>query len=60
MPLVKSFWLGKKKGKERYVVPIPDGKRVRFEIGGPDGSAPRGNGRSHRRGCLICAAPRCH
>ena len=37
MPLVRSFWLGKKKGKERYVVPIPDGKRVRFEIGGPDG-----------------------
>ena len=33
----RSFWLGKKKGKERYVVPIPDGKRVRFEIGGPDG-----------------------
>ena len=24
MPLVRSFWLGKKKGKERYVVPIPD------------------------------------
>ena len=37
MPLVRSFWLGKKKGKERYVIPIPDGKRVRFEIGGPDG-----------------------
>src|SRR5690348_4588172 len=39
--LVKSFWLGKKKGKERYVQPIPDGKLVRIEIRGPYG-LPRG------------------
>ena len=37
MPLVSSFWLAKKKGKERYLVPVPDGKRVRFEIAGPNG-----------------------
>ena len=43
MPLVRSWWLGKKKGKEAYVVPRswptpshPSGKRVRFEIGHDD------------------------
>ena len=57
MPLVRSFWLGKKKGKERYVIPIPDGKRVRFEIGGPDG-VPR-DGTVGRTGaeCLLCGTP---
>ena len=45
------------KGKERYVVPIPDGKRVRFEIGGPDG-VPR-DGTVCRTGavCLLCDTP---
>lgn len=33
MPLVRSWWLGKKKGKEAYVVPVVEGKAVRFEIG---------------------------
>lgn len=57
MPLVRSFWLGKKKGKERYIIPIPDGKRVRFEIGGPDG-VPR-DGTVGRTGatCLLCGTP---
>ena len=57
MPLVRSFWLGKKKGKERYVVPIPNGKRVRFEISGPDG-VPR-EGTVSRTGavCLLCNTP---
>jgi putative DNA methylase len=57
MPLVNNFWLGKKKGKERYVISIPDGKRVRFEIGGPDG-VPR-DGTISRTGaeCLLCGTP---
>jgi putative DNA methylase len=57
MPLVRSFWLGKKRGKERYVVPIPDGRRVRFQIGGPDG-VPR-EGTVSRTGavCLLCGTP---
>jgi putative DNA methylase len=57
MPLVRSFWLGKKRGKERYIVPVPDGKRVRFEIGGPTG-VPRG-GTVSRTGavCLLCGTP---
>lgn len=33
MPLVRSWWLGKKKGKEAYVVPRVVGRRVEFEIG---------------------------
>lgn len=40
MPLVRSWWLGKKKGKEAYVVPSvalepahPSGQRVAFSIG---------------------------
>jgi putative DNA methylase len=57
MPLVRSFWLGKKKGKERYVEPLPNGKRVRFEIRGPQG-LPR-DGTVSRKGatCLLCGTP---
>lgn len=40
MPLARSWWLGKKKGKEAYVVPTvvddtdsPSGRRVEFSIG---------------------------
>ncbi|HUY50830.1 MAG TPA: DUF1156 domain-containing protein [Streptosporangiaceae bacterium] len=57
MPLVRSFWLAKKKGRERYVEPIPDGRRVRFEIRGPHG-VPR-EGTVHRTGaiCLLCGTP---
>ncbi|WP_072804380.1 DUF1156 domain-containing protein [Rhodococcoides yunnanense] len=40
MPLVRSWWLGKKKGKEAYVVPVIEGKTVRFEIGHDPKSAP--------------------
>jgi putative DNA methylase len=47
MPLVRSWWLGKKKGKEAYVVPTvvadtstPSGKRVKFTIGHDPSKAP--------------------
>jgi len=47
MPLVRSWWLGKKKGKEAYVVPevvaddaAPSGRRVAFSIGHDKASAP--------------------
>lgn len=40
MPLVRSWWLGKKKGKEAYVVPsVVDGK-VSFSIGHDPKTAP--------------------
>lgn len=56
MPLVRSFWLGKKPGKERYVHPVPEQKRIRFEIRGPEGT-PR-DGTVSRTGalCLLCGA----
>ncbi|WP_299517926.1 DUF1156 domain-containing protein [uncultured Serinicoccus sp.] len=69
MPLVRSWWLCKKKGKEAYVVPIVvddgssrSGRRVEFTIGhdkakGPtketDGSV---SGRSGGV-CVACGAP---
>jgi len=60
MPLVRSFWLGKRKGKETWVNPIPDAanKRVRFEIGhGKQGPPLEGTvGRSGAT-CLICNSP---
>jgi putative DNA methylase len=58
MPLVNNFWLGKKKGRERYIVPVVDGKGVRFQIGGPDGVPVAGtvNGRTGAI-CLICGTP---
>ncbi len=39
MPLASSFVLSKKKGNEVWVKPIPDGKRVRFEV--QKGKCPR-------------------
>jgi putative DNA methylase len=57
MPLVNKFSLGKKKDKERYVVPIPDGKRVRFEIGGPNGVPRAGTVTRAGAVCLLCDTP---
>jgi putative DNA methylase len=57
MPLVNKFWLGKKKGKERYVVPVPDGKMVHFEIGGPGGFPPDGTVTRTGAECLLCSTP---
>lgn len=67
MPLVRSWWLGKKKGKEAYVVPRvvadasdPSGKRVEFEIGhGAAGPEVLPDGTVGRRGavCVSCDAP---
>lgn len=59
MPLVNSWWLGKKKGKESYVVPVVEDGCVRFEIGHDPEAAPRGDAdgtMSGRRGavCVAC------
>ncbi|MFT9826276.1 DUF1156 domain-containing protein [Mycobacteroides abscessus] len=40
MPLVRSWWLGKKKGKEAYVVPSVVDSTVRFTIGHDPKRAP--------------------
>jgi putative DNA methylase len=67
MPLVRSWWLGKKKGKEAWVRPIivadsghPSGKRVEFEIGHGTEGAPTGEddgtvGRNGAR-CVACGS----
>ena len=68
MPLVRSWWLGKKKGKEAWVVPTvvadpgdPSGKRVEFSIGRaplrPPTASEDGT-MSGRRGatCVACEA----
>lgn len=65
MPLVRSWWLGKKKGKEAYVVPKvasdsshPSGQRIRFEIGHEIAGPTIGGTMSGRQGavCLACNA----
>ena len=65
MPLVRSWWLGKKKGKEAYVIPsvVPDAshpsrRRVKFAIGHDLHGAPTTStdGTVTRTGavCLAC------
>ncbi|MDT0300610.1 DUF1156 domain-containing protein [Streptomonospora wellingtoniae] len=66
MPLVRSWWLGKKKGKEAYVIPsvVPDpthpsGQRVKYEIGREPAKAPTKDNEgtvSGRKGavCVAC------
>jgi putative DNA methylase len=57
MPLVRSFWLGKKKGKEAWVRPVvhPSMKRVVFEIGhGKQGPPLEGTVIRTGATCLIC------
>ncbi len=60
MPLVRSFWVSKAKGKETWVRPIaePDRRRVRFEIGhGPDGPPVEGSVLRTGATCLVCEVP---
>lgn len=69
MPLVKSWWLSKKKGKESYVVPSvvddaddPSGKRVAYAIGHGTAGAPvaENDGTMTGRGnakCISCDSP---
>ena len=56
MPLVRSFWLSKKRGKKAWVEPVVDrvNRRVRFEVKKGDGVPPEGT--VDRRGtrCIIC------
>ncbi|VAZ63158.1 DUF1156 domain-containing protein [Mycobacterium kansasii] len=59
-PLVRSWWLRKKKGKEAYVIPHVNAGRVEFEIGHDLGNAPThgvNDGTVSRNGavCVGCA-----
>ncbi|CAN1559071.1 COG1743 Adenine-specific DNA methylase containing a Zn-ribbon [Mycobacteriaceae bacterium] len=66
-PLVRSWWLGKKKGKEAYVVATvvddasaPGGRRVKFSIGHDKAKGPTAStdGTVGRQGatCVACAS----
>ncbi|MEX5265226.1 DUF1156 domain-containing protein [Kocuria sp. CPCC 205231] len=64
MPLTSKWWLGKKKGKEAYLVPhvvndpsAQGGRRVRFEIGHDPTEAPKNDdGTMRGRGKAVCIA----
>ncbi len=67
MPLVRSWWLGKKKGRASWVRPLivadqdhPSGRRVEFEIGhGREGApSPDEDGTVARSGatCIACGS----
>ncbi|OAT81705.1 DUF1156 domain-containing protein [Desulfotomaculum copahuensis] len=59
MPLVRSFWLSKKKNKQAWVEPVVDreAKTVRFEVRTGNGGPPEGT--VNRRGarCIVCGTP---
>lgn len=65
MPLVRSWWLGKKRGKEAWIKPFtvpdkdhPSGRRVQFHIEHSAGGPPIDATVSGRRGatCVTCGA----
>lgn len=60
MPLVRSWWLGKKKGKEAYVVPEMVDGEVEFSIGHDPKQAPakENDGTVGRQGahCIACGS----
>jgi putative DNA methylase len=61
MPLVRSFWLSTKKGKQAWVEPVVDkkAKTVRFQVRTGDGAPPAapktGKGASFM--CIVCGQP---
>ena len=63
VPLVSSFWLSRKKGKEAWVRPVVDGQEWWFEVreGVPDNPGAVGEGTKLARGshfrCLVSGAP---
>jgi len=54
MPLVRSFWLSKKKDRPAYVVPDTEGGTVTFTIGGPKGEPRDGTVDGKGAECLVC------
>jgi len=58
MPLIRSFWLSKKKGKQAWIEPVVDqeGRRVEFAIRTGEGEPPEASkiGRGAKFRCLVC------
>jgi putative DNA methylase len=54
MPLASSFKLSKKEGKEAYIQPIIEGKKIRYEVRyGKDAPEPPKTGRGQFK-CICC------
>ncbi|WP_405805605.1 DUF1156 domain-containing protein [Streptomyces sp. NBC_00210] len=54
MPLVRSFWLSKKKDRSSYVIPESLDGQVTFTIGGPEGEPREGTVDGKGAECLVC------
>lgn len=59
MPLVRSFWLSKKKGKKAWVEPIvkKDRSGIEFSVHAGEGEAPEGSVKRSGARCLVCESP---
>lgn len=61
MPLVRSFWLSQKKGKEAWVEPVVDrdsrSARVRFRVRTGKGKPAEGTVNRGGATCLVCGTP---
>lgn len=55
LPLVRSFWLGKKRGKEAWIRPVVNGTRVTYDISHSK-EGPSEDGTVNRTGatCVVC------
>ena len=56
MPLVKSFWLSKKTGREVYIEPTIEGKKVRFEVRCGKGKVREETVARTGANCVACGA----
>ena len=57
MPLATNSGSERRRARSATSSPIPDGKRVRFEIAGPDGVPHEGTVGRTGAECLICGTP---
>lgn len=58
MPLVRSFWLSKKKSQPTWLKPIVDGKTITYEVRtGKQGPDPLGTVGRQGAVCIACQSP---
>ena len=56
MPLVKSFWLSKKAGKEAYLEPLVENGKIRFAVQHGKGKVRDGTVTRTGAQCIVCGA----
>lgn len=56
MPLISSYWLSKKKGRETWLEPVVKGREVTFTVRTGEGAPkdPPKQGRGARFACVVC------